>query len=229
MVKLALKKPALFTSLHARIVDTPLSHTSSMRSNENPLTDVLERLTEQKDNQELMQQLGKVWLTDDPEARFRKACDLRLTVHAEMQLLSFYDDHPELTPKFLFMGTSKKACFLCHRFLSRHPLNIGVSACHQKLYPSWEPAECTRGSVRQSHRVLLWDLNRHLEQTAARDLQTRLGIQRPRTLDSTAGPSLPTTSSLFSARWTREIPQHSSSSSQAEVSVVDDAPVTLDA
>jgi len=103
MVKLALKKSALFMSLHARIVDTPPSYTSSIRTNETSLTDVLQRPIEQKDNPELMQKLGKGWLTDDPEARFRKACEPRLTVHGEMQLLSFYDDHPELTPKFLFM------------------------------------------------------------------------------------------------------------------------------
>ncbi|KAI6777647.1 uncharacterized protein J7T54_004889 [Emericellopsis cladophorae] len=196
MVKLAVKQPSLFTSMHVSIIETPPSQSFTPGGNKKALSDVLQRLTEQDDTQDLIAQLGKVWLTDDPESRFRKACHLTLTVHAEMQLLSFYDDHPELTPRFLFMGTSKKACFLCHQLMSRHPLDIGVSACHQKLYPSWQPAECTQSKARKSHKVLLWELSRYLEQIVARDLRTRLGVQRPRTLDSTAGPSFPTTSSL---------------------------------
>ena len=227
MLKLAVKQPSLFTPMHAKIVETSPPQTFSLSNGRTALSDgstalsdgrtalsdgrmalsdVLQRLTDQGDTQDLIKQLGKVWLTDEPESRFKKACNLKLTVHAEMQLLSFYDHHPELAPKFLFMGTSKKACFLCHRFMSRHPLDMGVSACHQKLYPSWDPPECTKSTVRKSHRILLWELSRHLEQTAARDLQTRLGVLRPKALDSTAGPSFPTTSSLPSASWTWEIP-----------------------
>ena len=127
----------------------------------------------------------------------RKACRLVLTVHAEMQLLAFYDHQPDLTPRLLFMGMSKKACFLCHEFLSRHLLTIGVSASHQKLYPTWMPAPCS-SSVRKKHKVLLWDLCRHLEQTILRDLETRLGTRRPMHMDSTAGPSLTTTGTISS-------------------------------
>lgn len=225
MVKIAVKQPSLFTSMHARVVEMSPPQRFSLGSNNTALSDILQRLTEQGDTQDLIQQLGKVWLTNEPESRFKKACHLTLTVHAEMQLLSFYDHQPELAPRFLFMGTSKKACFLCHRFMSRHPLDMGVSACHQKLYPSWEPAECTKSAVRKSHKVLLWELSRHLEQTTARDLQTRLGTRRPKTLDSTAGPSFPTTSSLSSAWWMKELAVRSSSPNQVEVLTDDDAPI----
>jgi hypothetical protein len=119
-----------------------------------------------------------------------------LTVHAEMQLLSFYDHNPHLTPRLLFMGTSKKACYLCYEFISRHPLSIGVSASHQKLYPTWMPAPCF-SAVRKKHKNMLWEFSRHLEETTVRDLGNRLGITRPYNLDSTAGPSLTTTGSIF--------------------------------
>jgi hypothetical protein len=200
MLKLATKQPSLFTAIHVEVIEAPKQQRFNPSNDGKTLTTVLERLTK-ADHQQLLSQLGQIWLTDDPESRFRQACRLKLTVHAEMQLLSFYDHHPELTPRLFFMGTSKKACFLCHRFMSRHPLTMSVSASHQKLYPSWMPAPCADSAVRKSHKVLLWELSRHLEQTTARDLETRLGIRRPRTLDSTAGPSWSTTGSMTSGWW----------------------------
>ena len=203
MLKLADKQPTLFTPIHIEAIEAPDRQRFSLMNNTRALLDVLQRLTK-GDHQKLLSQLGKIWLTEDPESRFRQACRLDLTVHAEMQLLGFYDHHPELTPRLYFMGTSKKACFLCHRFMSRHPLTMSVSASHQKLYPSWMPAPCSISLVRKQHKVLLWELSRHLEQTTARDLETRLGIRRPNTLDSTAGPSLPTTESVTSGWWTMD-------------------------
>lgn len=205
MLKLAIKQPSLFTSIHIEVIDAPEQERFSLGNDKTALKKVLQRLTE-TDHEELMSQLGQIWLTDDAERRFRHACRLTLTVHAEMQLLSFYDHHPEFTPRLTFMGTSKKTCFLCHRFMSRHPLAMSASASHQKLYPSWMPAPCLLSDVRKRHKTLLWELSRHLEQTTARDLETRLGIRRRKTLDSTAGPSLTTSGSIASGWWTAGLP-----------------------
>lgn len=192
MLKLAYKQPLVFTNgIHVEPVDAPEPQKFSLGLEKTPLLTVLKKITE-VDPQILKDKLGQLWLTDDPESKLRRACRMTLTVHAEMQLLSFYDHNPQLTPRLLFMGTSKKACYLCHEFISRHPLTIGVSATHQKLYPTWMPAPCS-SAVRKRHKVLLWEFSKHLEQTTARDLETRLGIQRPYTRDSTAGPSLTTT------------------------------------
>lgn len=191
MIKLAKKQPALFASIHVEAVQAPEQVEFSLGGQQNPLLTVLKKITK-ADPQKLKENLGQTWLTDNPEARFRDACRMTLTVHAEMQLLSFYDHNPDYTPRLLFMGTSKKACYLCHEFMSRHPLSIGVSACHQKLYPTWMPAPCS-SAVRKEHKARLWEFSRHLEQTTARDLETRLGMRRPYNMDSTAGPSLTTT------------------------------------
>lgn len=199
MLKLARKQPAVFTRIHVEPVDAPEPEQFSLGNERTPLLTVLKKITE-TDPEKLKEKLGKTWLRDDPETRLRRACRMTLTVHAEMQLLSFYDHRPHLTPRLLFMGTSKKACYLCHEFMSRHPLTIGVSATHQKLYPTWMPAPCS-SAVRKKHKVLLWEFSRHLEQTTARDLETRLGIQRPRTMDSTAGPSLTTTGTVSTDFW----------------------------
>ncbi|QBZ66590.1 hypothetical protein PoMZ_13573 [Pyricularia oryzae] len=204
MVKLATRQPDIFTSIHVKAVEIPGQQRFSLGNDITALSTTLQRLTK-TDSGSLVERLGQTWLTDDPEARFRKACRLNLTVHAEMQLLTFYDHHPYLTPRLLFMGTSKKVCFLCHNFLSRHPLAIGVSASHQKLYPTWMPAPCS-SSVRKKHKTLLWDLNRHLEETVLRDLETRFGVRRPVHMDSTAGPSLTTTGTFSSFSSAMELP-----------------------
>ncbi|KAH6705690.1 hypothetical protein EV126DRAFT_173504 [Verticillium dahliae] len=135
MLKLAFKHPNIFSSIRVEVIRAPDPESFSLGGDKTALFQVLKRLIKTNPD-ELVKQLGRIWLTDDPEERLRKACKMKLTVHAEMQLLSFYDHNPSLTPRLLFMGTSKKACYLCHEFISRHPLTIGVSASHQKLYPT---------------------------------------------------------------------------------------------
>lgn len=201
MIKLAIKQPFLFTSIHIEVIDAPDQEQFTLGNDLAALKTVIQKLTD-VDHDKLMSQLGQTWLTGDPELRFPQACRLILTVYAEMQILSFYDHHPELTPRLAFMGTSKKTCFLCHRSMSRHPLQMSASANHQKLYPSWMPAPCFISDVRKRHKTLLWELSRHLEDTTARDLKTRLGIRRRKNLDSTAGPSLTTSGSIASDWWT---------------------------
>lgn len=206
MLKLAMKDAAVFTAIRVEPVEAPEQESFSMGNQETPLLTALKKITT-TDPEELMMKLGQTWLTTDPESRLRRACSqMTLTVHAEMQLLSFYDHNTDLTPRLLFMGTSKKACYLCHEFMSRHPLSIGVSASHQKLYPSWMPAPCS-AAVRKKHKVLLWEFSRHLEETTARDLETRLGTpQRPFNMDSTAGPSLTSTGAISVDSWEIELP-----------------------
>ncbi|CAG1959374.1 unnamed protein product [Fusarium graminearum] len=204
MIKLAIKQPFLFSSIHIEVINAPDQERFTLRNDLTALKTVLQKLTD-VDHEKLMSQLGQIWLTEDPELQFRQACRLTLTVHAEMQILSFYDHHPELTPRLAFMGMSKKTCFLCHRFMSRHPLQMSTSASHQKLYPSWMPAPCFKSDVRKRHKTLLWELSRYLEATTARDLETRLGIRRRKNLDSTAGPSLTTSGSIASDWWNSEL------------------------
>ncbi|EQB57492.1 hypothetical protein CGLO_02379 [Colletotrichum gloeosporioides Cg-14] len=203
MLKLASKQPDVFTAIHVKPVDAPEQVRFTLGNQQDPLLLVLRKITA-ADPIDLKEKLGQIWFVDDPEKKLRDACRMTLTVHAEMQLLSFYDHHPDLTPRLLFMGTSKKACYLCHEFMSRHPLTIGVSASHQKLYPTWLPAPCS-SVVRKKHKALLWEFSRHLEETTARDLETRLGIWRPASKDSTAGPSLTTSWTDSAGSWTQEL------------------------
>ncbi|KAK1506597.1 hypothetical protein CABS01_16895 [Colletotrichum abscissum] len=202
MLKLAVKQPDIFTGIHIEAIKAPEQEEFSLGTQKEPLLTMLKKIAP-SDPIALREKLGQTWLTTDPETKLRRACKMTLVVHAEMQLLSFYDHHPDLTPRLLFMGTSKKACYLCNEFMSRHPLNIGVSASHQKIYPAWMSPPC-HASIRKQQKVRLWELSRHLEQAAVRDLETRLGTRRPMTMDSTAGPSLTTTGTISSGFWSRD-------------------------
>lgn len=58
-------------------------------------------------------------------------------VHAEIQLLVFYDSTPNhWTLKPRIIGVSKAACFLCNAFIQEHS-DFFVSKTHGKLYEQW--------------------------------------------------------------------------------------------
>lgn len=209
MVKLSFKQPELFRSIRIEPVECPASE-SFLLKDKSALTNLLKRLGKKDDLDNLISKLGRCWSMDDPEGflrknpevYFRKKCNHALTVHAEMQLLAFYDSHPELRPRLLFMGTSKKACYLCEKFLSQHRLKMIVSAGHQKIWPSWMPPPVSNSFLQQTYRKILLDMKRDLEEAAARELQGELGRRRPPNLDSTAGPPITFTSTYSTAPMT---------------------------
>jgi hypothetical protein len=206
LLQFASNRPELFESISVEALEPPSINKFTLDMEQFPLKTVIERLTG-GGHEEYINQLGRFWLSEDPETKFRKACRLALTVHAEMQLLAFYDHRPELSSGLSFMGTSKKACFFCNRFLQRHPLAITVSACHQKLYPSWTMAPCTDSKVYNRYTKLIGEMSKYLEETIALDLSTRLGLKRPPVLDSTSGhPSLPGPGSLDLSRMGDALP-----------------------
>lgn len=62
--------------------------------------------------------------------RFKSDCSDIPLVHCEIQLLSRYEAEPSLTPTFSYLGCSKKAYFLCARFLALSSLKLRVRGCH---------------------------------------------------------------------------------------------------
>lgn len=82
MVKLATRQPDIFTSIHVEAVEAPGQERFSLANDITALKTTLKRLTK-TDPGSLVEKLGQTWLTDDPEARFHRACRLNLTVHAE--------------------------------------------------------------------------------------------------------------------------------------------------
>jgi hypothetical protein len=198
MVKFAIKQPAVFADIRIQHVAAPIQQRFSLFNEKNALQRALQRLV--RDRSKIMTTKGKLadrWQTSDVEAKFHHACNLKLTLHAEMQLLDFYESNPSLVPQLRLMGTSKKACYLCHEYLLLHPFSIRVSACHQKIYPSWMPPPL-HGIPRETKYHCFRRLIRKIERITIQELKSSLEApQRPRNKDSTAGPSLTVTATVI--------------------------------
>lgn len=134
-VQLASDFPALFNPMSVECVIAPLKTQVTIPQNEMPSTSVLRRVVGGHER-EYRSRLASVWNTVDPEKRFRRACSVNLTVHAEIQLVNFYDQNRLCKPSFRSVRVSKKSCYLCRMFLATHPESFCVSSCHQKLYVS---------------------------------------------------------------------------------------------
>ncbi|KAK2596483.1 hypothetical protein N8I77_013371 [Diaporthe amygdali] len=189
LCQLATECPALFCPMRVDTVHSPAKLAFSIPSTERPLSQVLRRVVGDRE-EELASRLAAIWGISNPEVCFSGACHLRQAVHAEMQLVSFYDQNPELTPSFRFMGVSKKSCYLCQIFLSSHPLSFTVSSCHQKLYLTWRPPPSTKAKTYKAYKSIVTNLCKLMESTARQELKGRLGSNRSIPLDSTAGVSL---------------------------------------
>lgn len=189
LVQLAFEFPALLNPMIVEPVMAPSRTPFTISEGEVPLTCVLRRVVGAR-TPEYLSRLAKVWNTPDAETFFRRACSLNLVVHAEMQLVNFYDHNPQCRPSFRFIGVSKKSCYLCHMFLATHPDSFCISSCHQKLYLPWIPPPATDSNVYRRYKVITNELSKLMEAAAKHDMEKRLGERRPVPADSTAGVSL---------------------------------------
>ncbi|EXK76845.1 hypothetical protein FOQG_18430 [Fusarium oxysporum f. sp. raphani 54005] len=189
LLQLALEVPSLFSPMLVEPVTAPSRTQFSIPEGQMPLTCVLRRVVGGRE-EEYIHRLGRVWNAPDPETHFRNACSLNLSVHAEVQLISFYDQHPERKPAFRFVGVSKKSCFLCEKFLANHPHAFTVSSCHRKLYLSWKPPPTVDHSAYKQYKTITTMLSKDMEGVAKQELNSRLGQRRSVPPDSTAGVSL---------------------------------------
>jgi hypothetical protein len=194
MVKLATKEPAMFQGIRILHVEAPMSCQFSIDVDATPGRTVVNYLFN-KDAEDIMTKL-KSHLGQNVEWRLRKACPKKLTLHAEMQLAVFYEGNPDLLPQMAYVGTSKKACFLCNEYLRHHTSRLQAGACHQKVYSTWMPPPCYQDSGR-SGSTPFQKLSRSIENLTRRELKTSLAVpRRPINQDSTAGPDLTLTATV---------------------------------
>lgn len=190
LVQFASEFPALLNSMTVKPVIAPSRTPFTIPEDEVPLTSVLRRVVGPR-TPEYLSRLARVWNTPDVESYFRRACPLNLVVHAEMQLVNFYDHNRQCKPSFRFIGVSKKSCYLCHMFLATHPESFCISSCHQKLYLPWIPPPATHSSIYRRYKAITNELSKLMEAAAKHDMENRLGGERrPVPPDSTAGVSL---------------------------------------
>jgi hypothetical protein len=191
LVQLASELPALVNPMTVEPVIAPPKTRFTILEEEMPLTCVLRRVVGDDRVEEFVPRLASIWNTTDAESYFRRACSQDQVVHAEMQLVNFYEHNQQFKPTFRFIGVSKKSCYLCHLFLATHPESFCVSSCHQKLYLSWIPPPAADSKVYKRYKAMTVQLSKVMEATAKQDLGGRLGtMRRPVPADSTAGVSL---------------------------------------
>ncbi|KAH0829622.1 hypothetical protein FOPE_10283 [Fonsecaea pedrosoi] len=182
--------PTLFNPMLVEPTIAPPRITFECVGEEMPLTSVLRRLANDQEAKHYVSRLAQIWGAQDPEVHFRNTCNLQLSVHAEMQLVNFYDNNPYSRPFFRFIGVSKKSCFLCQLFLARHPQSFNIASCHQKLYLTWRPPPAANPTVYRQYKAIVADLSKSMESMAKHELKDRLGLRRPVPPDSTAGVSI---------------------------------------
>lgn len=190
LIQLASEFPGLFNPMIVEPILAPSKTPFTFPEDEMPLTAVLRRVAGNRE-MEYRSRLASVWNTVNPEEHFRTACSLNLTVHAEIQLVNYYNHNQQSKPSFRFIGVSKKSCYLCHIFLATHPDSFCTSSCHQKLYVSWMPPPAADLSVYRRYKAMTVELSKVMEATAKQDLDGRLGSHHQNIpADSTAGVSL---------------------------------------
>jgi len=99
-------------------------------------------------------------------------------IHAEMILLIFYEEHPDIRLATNYIGISKRSCYLCASFIHFHKV-FAVEGQHQQLYCLWTlPAEIRFGSEDRSANFVraLAELHSLLERRIA---EVSLPFYRP--------------------------------------------------
>ena len=68
---------------------------------------------------------------------FQSDCSKSYSLHAEMQLVDYYEYGGVQRPTIDYFGCSKKSCFLCESFLRSLPSPVRTRGRHGICYPAW--------------------------------------------------------------------------------------------
>jgi hypothetical protein len=100
-------------------------------------------------------------------------------VHAEIQLLFFYELHPN-RPKPRFICSSKSACYLCNLFFHLHN-GFSIPRTHGKLYEKWLLPDWLDLPVQRQQElgVILTGLKGTVDKKIQRALRSRLRYNHP--------------------------------------------------
>ncbi|PWW72609.1 hypothetical protein C7212DRAFT_301426 [Tuber magnatum] len=138
----AKKYPEMFTNLEVEAVPQLASEAAaSMGFHGIYVGDVAQELTANSKQQCLKRLQSVTDLKDGKlEIRYQKLCQEKLTVHAEIQMVKFYEENPHIG-RPAFIGCSKKACYLCTLFIQlegKFDVATKTQSHYQPtLYNSW--------------------------------------------------------------------------------------------
>lgn len=96
-------------------------------------------------------------------------------VHAEIQLLAYYDSEPVRSIRPRILASNKKACALCNTFIAIHG-EYSVPKSHGKMYRGW------RLPAPHQSRACQDDLNKALESSISETLARLMPLSRGPTI-----------------------------------------------
>jgi len=154
LVHVAKRYPEAFKATEIQTVDPPLRE--SFAFPENPDTGLAKLASELTGTQvdEAVQQLKTMTGLSASKllTKYEELYLGRPSIHAEVQLVKFYEENPSINPP-KFIGTSKKACSLCNLFLELHG-RFAISSAHPNLYPRrWTVSSISCGSEADVRRL----------------------------------------------------------------------------
>lgn len=112
----------------------------------------------------------------ETEANLRQKSLCKKKIHAEIQLLFYYEQQPQTEQRPRVICSSKNACFLCNAFLNIHN-QFYTPMTHGKLYTSWtlpnlSALSLTRGRIKELEG-LYREFNTLIEEKIISSLKTR--------------------------------------------------------
>jgi hypothetical protein len=96
----------------------------------------------------------------------------RYRLHCEIQLIVFYEEHPDLQPCVSYIACNKLSCYLCYHFIRAHG-RFEVAGSHQSLYSLWTVPETV--SFQDEHCANIF---RHALRTLCNDLERKMAAIR---------------------------------------------------
>lgn len=116
----------------------------------------------------------------ETQANLRQKSLCKKKIHAEIQLLFYYEQEPQTKRRPRVICSSKNACFLCNAFLHIHN-QFYTPRTHGKLYSSWTLPNLSALSLTRGRIEELWGLYRKfntlIEEQIISSLKTRSSAQ----------------------------------------------------
>jgi len=93
-------------------------------------------------------------------------------LHCEIQLIVFYEEHPDLQPCVSYIACNKLSCYLCYHFIRAHG-RFEVAGSHQSLYSLWTVPETVSFQDEDCANIF-----RHALRTLCNDLERKMAAIR---------------------------------------------------
>ncbi len=143
-----------------------------------------------------MEQLEKHLGTQDVEAKLRRACRLNLTLHAEMQIVVFYEGNPSSAPPDAVHRDEQEGLLSLPRVSAPASAETAGFGLSPEDLPVMDATTVLPNSWTFKSTPFV-KLSKNIEQLTKRELKAALTApRRPRNQDSTAGPSLTITATV---------------------------------